>query len=77
MPTPNPRVQEAIEKLGLNVRKYRLMRGMTMVKLSEACNLEYTTISKIERGIINTSVSTIVILAKALNVEVKDLIEGI
>jgi transcriptional regulator with XRE-family HTH domain len=75
MPTPNPRVQEAIEKLGMNVRKYRLMRGMTMVKLSEACNLEYTTISKIERGIINTSVSTLVILTKALDVTASQLLE--
>ncbi|MGE6220702.1 helix-turn-helix domain-containing protein [Nubsella zeaxanthinifaciens] len=50
------------------MRKYRLLRGMTIAKLSEACNLEYTTVSKIERGIISTSVSTLIILARALEV---------
>lgn len=75
MPTPNPRDQLAIDKLGQNVRKYRTLNGLTIVKLSEACDVEYTTISKIERGILNTSVSMIVILARALNIKPSQLLE--
>ncbi len=75
MPTPNPREQEAIDKLGQNVRKYRILMGFTMVKLSEECGVEYTTISKIERGILNTSISMIVILARALKIKPSQLLE--
>lgn len=68
MATPNPKDQKAIEKLGLNIREIRMNKGMTMVQLAEKCNVEYTTISKIERGLVNTTVSMITIIAKALNV---------
>ncbi|RZK05386.1 MAG: hypothetical protein EOO43_22080 [Flavobacterium sp.] len=45
MPTPNPREQEAINKLGQNVRKYRILMGFTMVKVPEEW-VGYTTITR-------------------------------
>lgn len=71
----NPRDQQAIEKLGQNVRKYRILKGLTIVKLSEECDVEYSTISKIERGLINTTISMIVLIAKALTISPSQLLE--
>jgi len=75
MATPNPKDQKAIEKLGSNIRKIRMSKGMTMVQLAGECEVEYTTISKIERGLVNTTISMISIIAKALNVHPTALLE--
>jgi transcriptional regulator with XRE-family HTH domain len=75
MATSNPKDQQAIEKLGLNVRRLRMIKGVTMVQLAADCNVEYTTISKIERGLLNTTISMISIIAKALEVHPAKLLE--
>jgi len=71
----NPKNQKAIEMLGGNVRKYRLLSGLTIIQLAGRCEVEYTTISKIERGLVNTTVSTIVIIAEQLNISPSKLLE--
>lgn len=75
MPTPNPKDQKAIELLGRNVRTFRKMKGLTIIQLAGECEVEYTTISKIERGIVNTTVSMISIIAKALEIAPSKLLE--
>lgn len=75
MPTPNPKDQKVIELLGKNVRSYRTSKGLTIVQLAGKCEVEYTTISKIERGIVNTTVSMISIMAKALEIAPSKLLE--
>lgn len=75
MPTPNPKDQKAIELLGRNVRNFRKMKGLTIIQLAGECEVEYTTISKIERGIVNTTVSMISIIAKALDITPSKLLE--
>lgn len=75
MPTPNPKDQKAIDKLGHNVRKFRNLKGLTMMQLAIRCNVEYTTISKIERGLVNTSISMIAIIAAALEIHASRLLE--
>ncbi|RZK14002.1 MAG: XRE family transcriptional regulator [Flavobacterium sp.] len=75
MPTRNPRHQTAIETIAENVRSIRTEKGLTMVQLAEKCEVDYTTISKIERGIANTTVSMVFILAEALEVSASRLLE--
>jgi len=74
MATPNPKDQKAIEKLGQTIRKIRIEKGLTMVQLAADCNVEYTSISKIERGLVNTTISMISIIAKALQVHPSKLL---
>lgn len=75
MPTPNPKDQKAIEMLGRNVRTFRKMKGLTIIQLAGKCDVEYTTISKIERGIVNTTISMISIVARALEIAPSKLLE--
>lgn len=75
MATPNPKDVKAIAMLGKNVRKYRTLRGLTIVQLAGKCEVEYTTISKIERGLINTTVSMIAIIARQLEIAPATLLE--
>lgn len=75
MPTPNPKDQKAIEMLGRNVRTFRKLKGLTIIELAGRCEVEYTTISKIERGIVNTTISMISIISKALEITPSKLLE--
>ncbi|WP_410478985.1 helix-turn-helix domain-containing protein [Pedobacter gandavensis] len=70
----NPRDEELVKIFGENVRNHRTLNGLTMVELAYQCNVEYTTISKIERGKINTTISLAVKIAKVLDVPITDLL---
>ncbi|MBC3759713.1 helix-turn-helix transcriptional regulator [Hyunsoonleella sp. SJ7] len=48
---------------------------MSMEDLSHVADMEYSQISRIERGVINTKISTVNALARALEIPVKDLFE--
>jgi len=74
MAAHNPKDQKAIDKLGATIRFKRVERGLTIVRLAELCEVEYTTISKIERGLVNTTISMIVIIARALKIPPSQLL---
>lgn len=46
---------------------------MSMQTLADIINVEYSQISRIERGLINTSIGTVYEIAKALEVDIKEL----
>ncbi|MGF7027082.1 MULTISPECIES: helix-turn-helix domain-containing protein [Sphingobacterium] len=73
MATKNPRNEELIILFGKNVRKYREKKGLTMLQLAYACNVEYSTISTIERAIVNCSLSTAHSIAQALDISLDKL----
>ena len=75
MAVKNPRDEIAIKKLGQNVRKQRNLKGLSMVKLSELCNVDYRTISNVELGQSNATISLITIIAKALGIKAVELLE--
>lgn len=60
---------------GQNVRQIRLLqRNMSQEKLAFKCDLHRTYISDIERGNRNVSLDNIEKIAKALDVQPKDLL---
>ena len=58
---------------GKNLRKVRKTQGLTQAQLANDIGVEISQISRIERGIINTSVGNVNAIAKALKVDLKDL----
>lgn len=72
---PQLRDISAITTLAKNVRKYRTEKNMTMEVLANLVGVEYSQVSRIERGVINTSVSVIFAIAKALDIEPSKLLE--
>ena len=58
---------------GENLRKLRKKKGFTMMEFAFEADIEYSQIAKIERGISNTTISTILLLANALQVKPLDL----
>ena len=66
---------EPILKFGVKLRLIRKSKGLSMEKLSALSSFEYSQISRIELGQINTSLDTVFKLAKALNIEAKELFD--
>lgn len=60
---------DAVVLLGLNVRKYRKLRGMTQEQLGHETEMERSYVSDLERGTRNPSVRALGRLAEALGVE--------
>lgn len=64
-----------IKSFGLQLRAKRKAKKMSMEKLAHLCEMEYSQISRIELGQINTSIDTIKKIADALGIEVKELFD--
>jgi DNA-binding XRE family transcriptional regulator len=75
MATKNPRNEELIALFGRNVRKTRIEKGLTMVQLALLCDVEYGTISTIERGVVNCTISTAHSIARTLGTTLDKLTE--
>lgn len=63
-------------KIGLNARIARIKADITIEELSKRTGMSVTTISHLERGIGNTRMSSLNKYAKALGVEIEQLICG-
>jgi transcriptional regulator with XRE-family HTH domain len=72
---PQLRDEIAIRLLAENVKKYRQLRKLSQESLSNLAGIEYSQVSRIERGLLNTSISVIFALAKALEVDADQLIK--
>jgi transcriptional regulator with XRE-family HTH domain len=59
------RNEVAIATVGRNIKKYRLSKGMTMEDLANRVEVDYSQISRMERGKVNATVSIIYDVASA------------
>lgn len=65
-----------LEVFGKNVQKYRKQMNISQEKLAEYAGLHRTYIGMIERAEKNITLLNMEKIAKALNIEIKDLVEG-
>lgn len=63
--------------VGNRIRNIRQKKGLTMEQLSYEVGIEYTQLSRIERGIINTSVFQLFMISRALKVDFEEIICGL
>ncbi|BAN36842.1 putative transcriptional regulator (plasmid) [Sulfuricella denitrificans skB26] len=64
----------ARQRFAINLRKARLMRGISQEELAELAELHRTYVGSVERGERNISIDNIERLAKALQLEIIDLL---
>ena len=67
--------KSAIKAFGLHLKKVRKSKAVTQEELAFRTGLELSQIGRIERGVINTSISNVFDIAKALKISPKDLFE--
>jgi transcriptional regulator with XRE-family HTH domain len=64
-----------LKKLGANIKRLREAKGFSFRELSYACDIDNSKISKIEKGQVNITFTTILQLAKALEVQPNELLK--
>jgi len=57
---------------GSNLKIIRESKGLTQAQLAIDCCFDVSVISRIERGVVNTSLSNLNTIANALNISLKD-----
>lgn len=60
--------------LGKNIRQLRKNHKMTMETLAYEADIKYRLLGRIERGEGNTTIISLIKIANALKLEVKDLV---
>jgi transcriptional regulator with XRE-family HTH domain len=71
----NNRDEELLKRFGENLRKIRKGKGISQETLAFKANIPSSQITRIERGIINTTISTANLLARVLEVEISRFFE--
>jgi transcriptional regulator with XRE-family HTH domain len=66
--------EELILKVGERVREIRLSKGLTLERVAFDAGIDYTQLSRIELGKINTSIYQIYIVSKSLDVPLPELL---
>ena len=67
------RNEELLIAFGKRVRELRTAKGLSMEKLAELAGIEYSQVSRIEFGQINTTISTAHVVAQGLGVGIGEL----
>ncbi len=65
---PYHRDTETLKLFGENLKKLRNTSGKSQAHLAADCNMEISQISRIERGLLNTGITQICIIAKNLGI---------
>jgi transcriptional regulator with XRE-family HTH domain len=58
---------------GKNLKALRESKDITQAQLSIDCDFDVSVISRIERGVVNTSLSNLKLIADALKVDMQEL----
>ncbi|MBR4877443.1 MAG: helix-turn-helix transcriptional regulator [Rhodocyclaceae bacterium] len=67
-------IEEVREDIARNLKAYRMMRGLAQEALALEADVDRTMVSKIERGVTNPSIATLLKLANRLEIRLSDLL---
>ncbi len=67
--------KDFLKKIGQNITRLRKAKKITSKELGYQCDIEKSNLIPIEKGRINVTISTLVKIAKALEVEIKELLK--
>ena len=60
---------------GKEIEKHRIHQNLSYRQLAQRCDIDHSNISKIEKGEINITLSTILELSKGLKINPKELFD--
>jgi ribosome-binding protein aMBF1 (putative translation factor) len=66
--------EEVCKHVGNKIREARENKGLTMEKFAHESGIDYTQISRIELGKINTSIYQIYVITKKLDLPLRDIL---
>ena len=66
--------QQEIQLISSKIKSCRIDRNLSVQNLAYLCNMERSSISRIESGRVNITIKTLCIISSALGIEPKDLL---
>ncbi len=70
----NVRNERMIKAFGKRLRELRESKGISQQELADNADISVTQVGRIERGMVNTTISTIYVLAEALEIAPYELL---
>ena len=64
-----------LKAFGENLKKIREQKNITQAQLAIDCDFDVSVISRIERGVVNTSLYNLRLIAKALDIPIAKFFE--
>ena len=71
----NVKNKALVKAVGTRIRELRILRGFSQEELANEADVPLSQIGRIERGENNPTISTLYVLAQALQVDIKDLLD--
>lgn len=71
----NVKNKELVKALGDRIQKLRKKQGLSQLDLANEADVPLSQIGRIERGETNPTISTLFVIASALKVDLKTLID--
>jgi transcriptional regulator with XRE-family HTH domain len=69
--------EDFITKIGERVRQIRISKGLTLERVAFDAGMDYSQLSRIELGKINTSIYQIYVVSNSLKVPMTDILNDI
>jgi transcriptional regulator with XRE-family HTH domain len=69
--------QTVCKKIGVKIREIRTNKGLSIEKLANEAGIDYTQLSRIELGKINTSVYQVYVISNSLSVSVPEIFQNL
>lgn len=66
---------ELVKKIGDNIRELRKKKGISQAELARRCFKDKQALEKIENGKVNSTIYSLYLIAKALDIELEELIK--
>jgi len=77
MTEKNSDLLDVYAKIGDNIRTLRKAKKLTQFHMAEICGIEPSNLNRIENGRTNPTVRSLVLIADALGVSMKDLMKSV
>ena len=68
--------KKTLEEFGKNLQRLRNEKELSLRQLAVLANMEHALIHRIEKGTVNPKLTTLLTLAKALNVNLNELLKA-
>jgi len=66
--------EEALKNIGKRLRRIRVLNHISQESLANECEIDYSQINRMELGKVNFTISNLYRIARALNMNPKDLL---
>ena len=71
----NLKDEKWLAELGLRIKSRREKKGLSLRKFADLADIDFSQLHKIEKGESNPSISTVKVIADALNIKIGKLLD--